>query len=190
MTDSAQVTLDVRDGRDASTLLDEVLPVYEEVYAEPPYLEGPRDVADFLERFGRQLERPAFRMAVARDANQTVIAFAFGYLLPPETGWWSGALAPLPAEFTQETGTRTWATIELAVRAPWRRHGIARRLHAALLAGQPAQRAALTVRPEAEAAPARAAYASWGYRTIGQSQPWPDAPVYDSLVLDLPQPHA
>lgn len=182
---SDRVSLDVRDGRQAAGLLDEALPVYEEVYAEPPYLEGPRDVAEFLERFGRQSERHGFRMVIARDGDGTPAGFAFGYLLPADTAWWDSALAPLPADFTVEDGTRTFVIIELAVRAPWRRHGIARRLHAALLDGQTAQRATLTVRPEPEAAPARAAYAAWGYRTIGRSQPWPDAPVYDCLVLNL-----
>lgn len=182
---SDEVTVHVHEGDEAAEQLDAILPVYEEVYAEPPYLEGPRDIAEFLERFARQTRRPGFRMAIARDNSRTPVGFTFGYRLPPDAVWWKGALTPLPDTFTTETGHRTFAVIELAVRAPCRRRGIARRLHNALLAGQPVERAVLTTRPEPEAAPAQSAYAAWGYRTIGQSQPWPDAPIYNSLVLDL-----
>ncbi|GGZ98972.1 hypothetical protein GCM10010389_42720 [Streptomyces echinoruber] len=41
------------------------------------------------------------------------------------------------------------------------------------------------VRPEPEAAPARSAYLSWGYRRIGVSHPWDDAPLYDCMVRPL-----
>jgi ribosomal protein S18 acetylase RimI-like enzyme len=182
---SVEVTVGVHEGQDAAEQLDAILPVYEEVYAEPPYLEGPRDVAEFLERFARQTQRPGFRMAVARDSDGTPVGFTFGYRLPPDTTWWKNALTPLPDDFTTETGDRTFVIIELAVRAPCRRRGIARRLHDALLAGQPVERATLTTRPEPEAAPAQSAYAAWGYHLIGQSQPWPGAPIYNSLLLDL-----
>jgi GNAT superfamily N-acetyltransferase len=181
---SDQVTIDVREGAEAASLLDEILPAYEEVYAEPPYNEGPRDVADFIERFQRQAERPGFRLSAARAGGE-LLGFAFGYLLPADTKWWDAALTPLPADFTAETGTRTFVIIELAVRAPWRRQGVAGNLHAALVGGLAVERVTLTMRPEPEAAPAQAAYERWGYRTVGQSQPWDEAPVYNSMVLDL-----
>lgn len=179
------LSLERRDGSEAVGLLDEILPAYEEVYAEPPYNEGPRDIAEFIERFQRQAERPGFRVVVARSGGSPV-GFSFGYRLPADTRWWAGAaLSPLPAEFTTEDGERTFVIIELAVRKPWRRQGVAARLHAGLLAGLTVERVTLTMRPEPEAAPAQAAYSKWGYRTVGQSQPWDEAPVYDSMVLDL-----
>lgn len=181
---SDQVTVQRREGTAAADLLDEILPAYEEVYVEPPYCEGPRDVADFIERFQRQVQRPGFRMAVAYSGS-SVVGFSFGYRLPADTQWWAGALEPLPEDFVREDGERTFVIIELAVRAPWRRQGVAAQLHGALLDGLAAQRVALTARPEPEAAPARSAYVKWGYRKIGQSQPWDEAPVYDSMVLDL-----
>jgi GNAT superfamily N-acetyltransferase len=184
MTDTDQVAVELRDGSAAAPLLDEILPTYEEVYAEPPYCEGPRDVADFIERFHRQAERPGFRMAIAR-AGGDVVGFTFGYLLPADTQWWTGALAELPEGFTREDGERTFVIIELAVLASWRRRGVARQLHETLLDGQAVERVTLTMRPEPDAAPAQAAYAAWGYRTVGQTRPWNDAPVYDSMVLDL-----
>lgn len=168
----------------AAEQLDAILPVYEEVYAEPPYCEGPREVTEFLDRLDHQLNRPGFRLVVAA-ADTAVIGFSFGFLLPADTQWWAEELEPLPREFTRETGQRTFAIIELAVRAPFRRRGIATRLHATLIDGLTAERVTLAVRPEPEAAPARAAYAAWGYHKVGQAQPWDGAPVYDTMMLDL-----
>ncbi|MDR3083184.1 MAG: hypothetical protein LBV60_20090, partial [Streptomyces sp.] len=51
--------------------------------------------------------------------------------------------------------------------------------------GLTAERVALTVRPEPEAAPARTAYARWGYRKVGRSHPGGEGPVYDAMVRDL-----
>lgn len=176
-----EVMLQQWEGVEGGGQLDVILPVYEEVYAEPPYLEGPREVADFIERYQQEITLPEFRLRVARRGKE-VVGFAFGFCLPPDTTWWAGSFTELSADFTQETGRRTFAVIELAVRKPWRRQGIATRLHAALTAGLNVERITLTMRPEPEVEPARTAYAAWGYRTIGQSRPWAEAPVYDLLV--------
>lgn len=168
----------------AAKQFDAILPVYEEVYAEPPYCEGPREVAEFLDRLDDQLNRPGFRLAIAA-ADAAVIGFSFGFLLPADTHWWTDELKPLPDEFTHENGQRTFAIIELAVRARFRRRGVGSRLHATLSDRLTAERITLAVRPEPEAAPARAAYVAWGYRKVGQAQPWYGAPIYDTMMLDL-----
>lgn len=180
----AEVTVQRYDGPEAARMLGAFLPAYREIYVEPPYCESPQDCVDFTEMFAIQSERPVFRVALAQDAGE-VVGFAYGFCLPPDTGWWRNLLTPAPAEFTAEDGQRTFAVIELAVRRPWRRLGIARRLHAALLEGLEGERVTLTVRPEPEAAPAQAAYGAWGYRKLGKSQPGDDAPVYDAMVLQL-----
>jgi len=126
---------------------------------------------------------PGFRLAVA-TADEQVVGFTFGHELTADTRWWSGALTPLPPEVTAERPGRTFAIIELAVRQPYRRRRIARRLHEALLAGVGAERATLLVRPEA--APALAAYDGWGYRPLGPLRPFPGAPIYQARVLPLP----
>ncbi|MBT2453226.1 GNAT family N-acetyltransferase [Streptomyces sp. ISL-86] len=182
---SAEVTYERYDGPEAAAAaLDAFLPAYEEVYAEPPYSEGPSDVAQFIEHYVHHVQRNGMRLIIAREAAE-VIGFAYGYYLPPDTGWWSNVAEDLADDFTRETGTRTWVILELAVRKAWRRRGIAKALHDALLEGLPAQRVTLTVRPEPEAAPAQAAYAAWGYQPVGISHPWEEAPFYRAMVLDL-----
>lgn len=83
------------------------------------------------------------------------------------------------------SGALRVTAIELAVRKRWRRLGIAAQLHTRLLHGLDVERVTLTVRPEPEAAPAQAAYASWGYRKLGVSHPWDDAPLYDCMLRDM-----
>ncbi|MDG4857063.1 GNAT family N-acetyltransferase [Streptomyces sp. T-3] len=173
------------DGKDAAAQLDALLPAYEEIYSEPPYREGPREVAEFIESFAHQVaSRPGFRLVLAHDGDQ-VVGFTYGYFLPASSTWWRGLLAPQPEEFTNEDGHRTFAIIELAVRKSYRRRGIAHRMHTALLAGVTAERVALNVRPEPEAAPAQHAYAHWGYQLVGDTRPWDEAPLYQSLLLPL-----
>ncbi len=106
-------------------------------------------------------------------------------LLPADTRWWATVQEHLRADFSREDGTRTWATFELAVRKA--RLGIAATLHASLLADLKVERATLTARPRPEAKAAQAAYATRGYRELGLSHPWDDAPFYTAMVLDLPQ---
>ncbi|CAM5724869.1 GNAT family N-acetyltransferase [Streptomyces fumanus] len=169
----------------AAAGLDAFLPAYAEVYAEPPYREGPDDVAAFTEHYRTHTRRPGMRLVLAREGEE-VVGFGYGYRLAPDTRWWHNLRdVELPEDFTREDGRRTFAVIELAVRKPWRRRGVAAGLHAALLDGLDAERVTLTVRPEPEAAPARCAYAAWGYRRVGVSRPWEGAPFYVCMVRGL-----
>jgi len=85
----------------------------------------------------------------------------------PFAGDDQGVLDDVPPELLAETGERTFAVIELAVRAGHRRQGIGRSVLDALLADRSEERAALLVRPEADAA--QAAYARWGWHRIGRA---------------------
>ncbi|MCZ9347900.1 GNAT family N-acetyltransferase [Streptomyces sp. TRM76130] len=185
-----QATYTRLEGQDAANALDAFLPAYEEIYAEPPYLEGPGDVTAFIEHYAVQCERPGMRLVLAHEGPE-VIGFTYGYYLTPDTRWWANLQdVRLSPEETREDGVRTFVVLELAVRRAWRRRGIAADLHGLLLAGVHAERVTLTARPEPEAAPARLAYRAWGYRKVGVSRPWPDAPLYDCMVRDLHTGHA
>jgi hypothetical protein len=55
--------------------------------------------------------------------------------------------------------------------------------YAELLSRWPELRATLLAEPDN--APAQAAYAQWGWRKVAKLKPFPDAPVYDALILPL-----
>jgi ribosomal protein S18 acetylase RimI-like enzyme len=132
---------------------DELLVLYGDVYAGPPYFDGPADVADFALVWPQWRAEPGFRLTLARDAGE-LVGFALGWALPPGAGWGI------------ETEVSAFGVAELGVRDGWRGRGIATGLHTALLAGRPETRAVLWVRADAPAA--RAAYARWGYREVGR----------------------
>lgn len=73
---------------------------------------------------------------------------------------------------------------EFAVHPRHQRQGHGRALHDALLAPRPEPLAHLLVRPDNT--PAKSAYLSWGWRAIGQKQPFPDSPTFDAMVRVLP----
>jgi GNAT superfamily N-acetyltransferase len=158
-----------------------LLDVYREVYADK--LTDPfNTVEEFSQRLHGYAARPGFS-AVIGYVGGDAVGLAFGYLLPVDARWWRGLKSVVPDGFTTETGSRTFALNEIMVRAPWRRRGVARALHEELLRTCGAERATLLVEP---GNPARAAYASWGYRTVGQLQPMiADAPVFEAMVRAL-----
>ena len=176
------VTVAEYDGEAARDHLDVVRDLYAEVYAEPPYREGPEDVAGFAADWPRRVGQPGFRL-VLTHAGAEPGGFAFGHQLVPGTRWWDGALEPLPQELTHERPGRTFAVIELAVRNPYRRQGLGRTLHDSLLHGRSEERVTLLVRPEAEAA--RRLYDNLGYRAVGRIRPGEDTPRYNALLLEL-----
>jgi ribosomal protein S18 acetylase RimI-like enzyme len=178
-------SLAVYEGLDGEPLLPVVQPLYAEIYAEPPYCEGPKEVQDFAAGWPDRVKLPGFRLVIAHTDGEP-IGFSFGHRLPSDTDWWDGLLDPVPKETMQEHDGRTFAVIELAVRQPYRARGLGRLLHHTLLSGRPEQRVTLLARPEA--GQAQAAYRSWGYRVIGRLRPAPDAPVYLALARDLPFP--
>ncbi len=184
---ASDITYERFEGEEAVPQLDAFLAAYEEVYAEPPYNEGPSDVAQFIDHFQAHTRHAGMRLVLARDGDE-VVGFTYGYLLPAASPWWANVQEDLPEDFVKEDGARTWVILELAVRKEWRRRGVAARLHDHLLAGLDVERVTLTVRPEPEAQAAQAAYAAWGYREVGRSHPWDEAPFYTAMVLNSRQP--
>lgn len=182
---AASLTVTSHEADADGELLRVVRPIYAEVYAEPPYCEGPAEVDDFAADWSNRVSQPGFRLVLAH-ASHEAIGFAFGFRLSPDTDWWDGLLDPLPAGQTREHDGRTFVIIELAARASYRRQGVGRALHRALLADRLEERVTLLARPEAR--PAQAAYASWGYRPLGRLRPALNAPVYIAMVRDLHVP--
>ncbi|GAB2815548.1 GNAT family N-acetyltransferase [Streptomyces daliensis] len=183
MSPADMITVEALDGEGAARAEQDFRAVYAEVFAEPPYNETADGVASTFRRFRSQTRKPAFRGALARTKDGEPVGMAFGYPLGSGTGWWGHLTEPVPEEMSREDGQRTFGLMEMAVRASWRRHGVARRLHEVLLAGGDEERALLNVHPASEAA--QAAYRSWGYRKVGEARPWAGAEPHDVLLLTI-----
>ena len=168
---------------EAARHVDELIAVYREVYAEPPYEWGTEHAELFSERFAGQRRNAGFSLVEARDRDK-LIAFGFGVTLPPTTTWWQQLLTPLPDDMTREHVGRTFVLMSLLVRRPWRRRHVAETIHARLLQDRHEERATLTVLPAATAA--QAAYAKWGWRKATQKHnPLPGSPVFDVMMREL-----
>jgi hypothetical protein len=87
--------------------------------------------------------------------------------------------------FAREDGARTFALSEIMVRRPFTGQHVAHRLHDELLSKRTEQRATSLVEPDNTRA--YCAYLHWGWRKVAQLRPgWPDAPIFDVLLLRLP----
>lgn len=165
----------------AGDLADTLADVYVESWAhqrDNPF----RSRGAFLERLDGYRRSPGFLLVTARDGAGELVGYIFGYRLPAGSQWWEGIDPPVSEEFAREDGQRTLALIELHVRPPFRRRGIAGALVGEYVRGRGAERATLCVDPANVAA--STAYRTWGWRVLGRLQPFPDSPVFDVLLLD------
>lgn len=177
---ATHIELGVLDGDQAASRLDEYRALYAEVYAEPPYEWGDDHADLFVDRFQVQRRQPGFALVEARDGT-VLVGLAFGVTLQPTTPWWNNLTTPLPTAVISERPGRTFALVELLVREPWRRQGIAQAMHDLLLKHRTEERATLTVLPAA--APAQAAYQKWGWHKVAQKRnPLPGAPLFDLML--------
>ncbi|HYN92565.1 MAG TPA: GNAT family N-acetyltransferase [Pilimelia sp.] len=175
---TAGVVLAAYDATAARPLLDRLVEVYLEVYGDTG------DPFHAEDRYRRQLAghltAPGWRLVTAAVGAE-LAGYAYGFPLPAHSRWWEGLRTAVPANFTDEDGTRTFAVSEIMVRVRWRRRGVARALHDALLAGRPEPRATLLADPAN--VPAQTAYADWGWRKVGRLRPgWEHAPLFDVLL--------
>jgi ribosomal protein S18 acetylase RimI-like enzyme len=181
---SSAVTFGSFDGRTAMEHESDVIAVHADVYGDP--VRGPDDPDAFPRRFRVWRRQPGFALAVAHSGDY-LVGYACGMPLRTSTSWWKELTTPLPDDVTDEYPGRTFALTGLAVRAPWRRQGIARELYDLVLTGREEERATLIVDPHA--APAQEAFRAWGWRKIARTRaPDPHAPALDVLTLDLPSP--
>jgi GNAT superfamily N-acetyltransferase len=140
------------------------------------------DRAPFAARLPVQLRQPGFVLAEAWHGDY-LVGYASGMPLRTASSWWRHLTTPLPDDVTTEHPGRTFALLEMAVRAAWRRQGIATTLHDMILAGRPEERATAIISPAA--APAQGAFTSWGWRKIARTRE-PGSPVSDVLTTPLP----
>jgi GNAT superfamily N-acetyltransferase len=173
----SEITFRLLDGTQAAAQTNEL----RALRAEESY--GRNGDGSFADRFPVMRRQPGFVLAEARHGGY-LVGYAFGMPLRPSTSWWRHLTTPLPDEVTAEHPGRTFALVELLVRASWRRQGIAGTLHDLILAHRPEERATLTVLPTA--APAQQAFRKWGWRRVARTRDAePGSPVSDVLVTTL-----
>jgi GNAT superfamily N-acetyltransferase len=175
------MTFRLLDGGQAAERADELEALHAEVYADPPYRRDD-DAAEFARRFRVQRRQPGFVLAEARHGGY-LVGYAAGLPLRPSTSWWRDLTTTLPDEATAEHSGRTFAVVDLLVRASWRRQGVGHALHDLLLSDRAEERATATVLPAA--APAQTAFRKWGWRKVARTRdPRPGSPISDVLMLD------
>jgi GNAT superfamily N-acetyltransferase len=162
--------------------------IYEASYVDAIASGDPFDsVEQFMNRFDRYTQRGGFDLVIAEQDDQP-IAQTWGWPLQAADatrGWWASLLQEPEPGFTDEDGTRTFALSEIMVHHARTGRGVAHALHDQLLAARPEKRATLLVEPDNS--PAYRAYLHWGWTKVNELRPgWPDAPLFDVLILPLP----
>ncbi|MGN9811431.1 N-acetyltransferase family protein [Micromonospora sp. BQ11] len=161
----------------AGQLFDVLGDLYGLVYAEPPYNEGPEEVARFRDGLPKEATRPGFSLIVAED-DGLLVGAAYGWRMPAGS-WWSRADRDPPSEVRDAD---KFAVMEWIVHPQRRRAGIGAELMRRLLAGRTEPYATLASNP---ASTARAVYERAGWKQVATSVlPW--GPSMDILVLSLP----
>ncbi len=177
-----EITFDKLDGRQALAQAEQLRALHAEVYADLAPEAGD-DGSRIAGRFGVQCRQPGFALVQARSGGY-LIGYAAGMPLRPSTSWWRNLTTPLPDQVTDEHAGRTFAVVELLVRASWRRQGIGRSLHDLLLAGRDEERATVVV--PSGAAAAQSAFRSWGWRRIARTRdPGSASATSDVLITTL-----
>lgn len=153
------------------TLIDVHADVHADRMADDAFL---RKFPWFVDHWGGS---PGFSCVIAYDRGEPA---GFSYGAPGTRGreWWREHLDPAPAK------SRTFHFSELMVREQWRRTGTSERLHRALMDTRDEALATLLV--DVTHPKVQALYESWGYRKVGEDQPFPDSPVFAVMLVDLP----
>jgi GNAT superfamily N-acetyltransferase len=158
--------------------------IYRDSYSEERQEDSFSSGGRFMGRFDAYTAIPGFELVVACTEDGEPAGQAWGWPLSAESKWWTGLVAEPEPGFTREDGTRTFALSEIMVRRPCTGRGIAHALHDELLRDRSEERATLLVRPANTFA--YRAYTRWGWRAVAQvCPPWPDAPMFDVLMLPL-----
>jgi GNAT superfamily N-acetyltransferase len=156
--------------------------LHDEVYADLPP-DASNDGDRVAGQFRVQCRQPGFALAQARSGGY-LVGYAAGLPLRPSTSWWRNVTTSLSDQVTDEHPGRTFALVELLVRASWRRQGIGRSLHDLLLASRTEERATAVISPGAAAA--QGAFRSWGWHKIARTrEPGSALPASDVLITAL-----
>jgi ribosomal protein S18 acetylase RimI-like enzyme len=171
------------DAAGALGLRDDILPVYAAAHddlIQDPWFSPERFWGRLVTLY---LPGRDFELVVGR-LGPRVVGYAFGSPRDESAALWADVRRALPAHRLPGGSPPVYVFREFAVHPRHQRQGRGRALHDALLATRPEPLAHLLVRQDN--VPAKSAYRSWGWRDIGPKQPFPDSPVFDAMVRELP----
>lgn len=183
------MTVDVKHyiAEDLPEIRQHILDIHVEVRQRDFGLIGPfYDVERFDERLTAYSSRPGWTAVLGFDEGDPV-GFCFGTALASDTKWWNNMLTAVDPVVTKEDGKRTVSLNEIVVRKPWRGRSIAWQLHEAWLDHRAEERVTLLVNPLAGDGAVQAVYEAWGYRKVGDQQPFPDSPVFSVMLRPTKQ---
>ena len=165
------------DPQQALALTKQMRELYAEVYAEPPYCEGPQFVARFTEHYTEELDLPGFSLTAATD-GELLLGACYGWTMVAGR-WFSSPTVEPPAEIMN---VEKFAIMEWMVRQPHRQLGIGRKLLDLVLTDRPEPYAILASNPDA---PARQIYEKrLGWQFCGSTEGG-FMPPMDILALRL-----
>ncbi|MFD8379812.1 GNAT family N-acetyltransferase [Streptomyces sp. NPDC059679] len=170
------VDLDVRSftHEDLPEIRQTLIDVHADAYADAMDFEFNQRFPWFVDRWGGH---PEFSCMIAFNSDEAV-GFAYGAPANPGREWWREHLDPTPEK------CRTFSFSEMAVRTKWRKKGLAERLTRALMEERDEDLVVLLA--DTEHARVQALYETWGFRRVGERQPFPDSPVYAVMLAELP----
>jgi ribosomal protein S18 acetylase RimI-like enzyme len=158
---------------DLAQIRQTIIDIHADAYAD--------NMTEFDERFPWFVDHwggnPGYACVIAYDGDEPA-GFAYGAPATPQREWWREHLDPAPEK------SRTFSFSEMAVRTKYRKTGAAELLARTLMEGRDEDLAVLLV--DTEHPRVQALYESWGYRKVGERQPFPDSPVYAVMLTELP----
>jgi ribosomal protein S18 acetylase RimI-like enzyme len=122
--------------RQVVALKSQILGIYREAFALPPYSRTELDVDSFSRTLDRHLERRGFRCVVALEGSTERLAgFSYGYSSAPGQWWHDLVEGKLDPGTADRWLSDTFELAELAVAPQAQGQGLGSRLHDILLAG-------------------------------------------------------
>lgn len=166
---------------DYSGIRQQLLDVFAEVYAAEAEVDPFFSLSRFADRLDRHASHGRWSCAVG-EIGREVVGYAYGRPDSAEE-WQSMTAAENPEVYRYGGNGDMFGLCEIMVRRSWRGAGIARTLHDELMRDRPEPRASLLV--ESDHVRVRETYERWGSRRVASSQPFPDSPLYEAMVLRL-----
>lgn len=161
----------------------EVVAVYAEAFAAPPYHKPPGAAESFAATFQRHTGRADFRLAAAL-AGGRLAGFGYGYSAGPGQWWHDSVAAALGPELAERWLRGAFELVELAVRPADQGRGLGAALLDRLLAGLTHRTAVLSTMAE-ETAGLRL-YRRRGWQVVHPALRFPGiAAPYMIMGLDL-----